>query len=118
MEKDFRPMLAAAVKEAAGLPWPLVATPKLDGIRCLVRGGQALTRSLKLVPNQWVDRIQSLGIPQPRCQRPAAGGRGTVIGRLGPEFRVAGGPGVSGSWWSTAGIAVAGSSGLNGWPLR
>jgi DNA ligase-1 len=45
------PMLAAAV--TAPLRFPLLATPKLDGIRCLVIDGQALTRSLRPLPNDF-----------------------------------------------------------------
>lgn len=49
----FKPMLASdAVFEQ--LCYPLWASPKLDGVRAHVRGGQLLTRTLKLVPNKHV----------------------------------------------------------------
>lgn len=47
---DFEPMLASAAKPEA-LAFPLMASPKLDGIRCCVVEGRALTRKLKPVPN-------------------------------------------------------------------
>lgn len=51
----FKPMLAADCKgDLSKLRFPLVASPKIDGIRCVIRGGKALTRSLKPVPNRWV----------------------------------------------------------------
>lgn len=54
---SFRPMLAAAVDDAAALRFPLLASPKFDGIRCVIRGGAALTRRLKSVPNRYVQTV-------------------------------------------------------------
>jgi len=52
-EKTFKPMLACSeLPDFETLRYPLVASPKLDGIRCVVRDGLALTRSLKPVPNK------------------------------------------------------------------
>lgn len=53
----FRPLLAAEVKQGDEhkLVFPVLASPKLDGIRVLVRDGVARMRSLKPVPNK---RIQ------------------------------------------------------------
>lgn len=51
--KPFRPMLAAAVEDIEALVYPLIATPKIDGIRCVLRGG-VLARSGKLIPNVYV----------------------------------------------------------------
>jgi len=53
---DFKPMLAATVKDPAALTFPLLASPKLDGVRALVRGGVVLSRNLKPIPNQHVQR--------------------------------------------------------------
>lgn len=47
----FKPMLAAKANPAK-LKFPLYVQPKLDGIRCCIVGGKALTRSLKEVPNR------------------------------------------------------------------
>lgn len=50
----FKPMLAADYEEAS-LRFPYYASPKLDGIRCLVVDGKARTRSMKPFPNDYVD---------------------------------------------------------------
>jgi DNA ligase-1 len=46
-----RPMLAEEVKDVNQLTWPMIASPKVDGIRCLNVGGHILARSFKLIPN-------------------------------------------------------------------
>lgn len=46
----FKPMLAAAV-ELESLKYPVYCTPKYDGIRCVIRDGVALSRTLKPIPN-------------------------------------------------------------------
>lgn len=52
MTKSFKPMLAPSdLPDFAMLRYPVVASPKLDGIRCVVHGGKALSRSLKPIPN-------------------------------------------------------------------
>lgn len=57
----FQPMLACTVKDVAKLQFPLIATPKLDGIRCTTLKVDAMLgkchpvcRSLKPVPNEHV----------------------------------------------------------------
>lgn len=54
----FRPLLAAEVKEGDEhkLVFPLLASPKLDGIRVLVKEGVAYTRSMKPVRNKRVQK--------------------------------------------------------------
>jgi DNA ligase-1 len=47
-------MLAARLRDLSQLRYPCLATPKLDGIRCVIHGGQVLTRAFKLVPNEYV----------------------------------------------------------------
>lgn len=58
----FRPILAASVKDPAALRYPLIASPKLDGIRCLTTVHGAVSRSLKEIPNnhiRWIlDRLR------------------------------------------------------------
>jgi len=49
-----KPMLAEKVEDYKTLRFPLIATPKLDGIRCLMIGGRALTRSFKGIPNNYI----------------------------------------------------------------
>lgn len=39
------------------LTFPLLATPKLDGIRCLVINGKAVTRTFKPIPNHHIRRL-------------------------------------------------------------
>lgn len=60
-----RPMLAAKIgpDEIDRLKFPLLATPKLDGIRCLVLGGRALSRKLKLIPNLHIQAQISRYLP-------------------------------------------------------
>lgn len=57
--KDFKPMLA--VEAPAKLVFPLYASPKLDGVRCVIGGAQALSRTLKPIPNRFVQHY--LGNP-------------------------------------------------------
>jgi DNA ligase-1 len=49
-----KPMLAATLDDADALKYPVLATPKLDGIRCLVVGGRALSRAFKPIANAHV----------------------------------------------------------------
>lgn len=60
----FRPLLAGTTDDANIhlLRFPLLASPKLDGIRVLVVDGVAVTRSLKPVKNRYVQKL--LGRPQ------------------------------------------------------
>lgn len=46
-----RPMLAAAYRDGAHLSFPLLATPKIDGVRALIVNGRLVSRSFKLIPN-------------------------------------------------------------------
>lgn len=50
----FRPMLGVLFEEQR-LRFPYYASPKLDGLRCLVVEGQARTRSMRPFPNRYVD---------------------------------------------------------------
>lgn len=49
----FKPMLATDA-ELDKLRFPLLASPKLDGIRAVVRDGVVYSRSNKPIPNKWV----------------------------------------------------------------
>lgn len=51
----MKPMLAAPA--GAELPFPLLLSPKLDGIRCLIVDGVAVGRSLKPLPNRHVQQL-------------------------------------------------------------
>lgn len=52
----MKPMLAAAT-DGTNLRYPLLASPKLDGVRCLVIDNVAMSRSLKPIPNKHVQRL-------------------------------------------------------------
>lgn len=47
---SFKPMLAADA-DLESLVFPVIASPKLDGIRALIKDGLVLSRSLKPIPN-------------------------------------------------------------------
>lgn len=54
---NFKPMLAGKVKDTAKLRYPLVASPKLDGIRAVNPNGDTLlSRTLKAIPNFHVQK--------------------------------------------------------------
>lgn len=53
MSTIFKPMLATDA-DLDKLRFPLLASPKLDGIRAVVRGGVVYSRSNKPIPNRWV----------------------------------------------------------------
>lgn len=59
MNDKFKPILAAAVDKETfhKINFPVLVSPKLDGIRVLIRNTQAVTRSLKPVRNKQVQRI-------------------------------------------------------------
>jgi len=50
----MKPMLAATVLDVEALRFPLLASPKLDGVRALVINGVVMSRSMKPIPNNYV----------------------------------------------------------------
>ena len=58
-----KPMLAGKCERIEALRFPLLATPKLDGIRCLKINGQALTRSFKPVSNRYIRQWIEANLP-------------------------------------------------------
>lgn len=46
-----RPLLAVAATDIEQLMYPIFVTPKIDGIRCLIVDGKAVTRNFKPQPN-------------------------------------------------------------------
>ena len=59
----FKPMLAGkAPADLSKLRYPVLASPKLDGIRCHIHMGEAKSRSMKLIPNASVRRALE-GLP-------------------------------------------------------
>jgi len=57
----FKPMLAVNA-DLTKIPYPVYASPKIDGIRCSVVGGKALSRTLKNIPNKAI--FEYLSDPQ------------------------------------------------------
>jgi len=61
-----RPMLAGTIEEAkhlSQLAWPMLASPKLDGIRCLIHPQLGpVTRTFKPIPNRFIhNALVSMG---------------------------------------------------------
>lgn len=60
----MKPMLAGKVEDIHKLRYPLVASPKLDGIRCLIVDGKPVSRKLKEIPNHYIFRtLTALKLP-------------------------------------------------------
>lgn len=58
--KDFEPMLAhRKTPDTSKLTYPLYASPKLDGIRCTVRSGKAISRTKKPIANDYIRGLLS-----------------------------------------------------------
>lgn len=49
-----QPMLAAKKPVLENIKFPVLATPKIDGIRCLKLNGKAISRSFKPIPNHHI----------------------------------------------------------------
>jgi DNA ligase-1 len=47
----FKPMLASDCGGIENVRFPVIASPKLDGVRALVIDGALMSRSLKPIPN-------------------------------------------------------------------
>lgn len=54
-----KPMLAETCEVMADLKFPVLASPKLDGIRCLVVNGKILSRTFKDIPNAYIQKIMT-----------------------------------------------------------
>lgn len=53
---NLRPMLAATLEDLKQVRFPIVVSPKLDGIRCLIHNGVAVSRNLKPIRNLMVQQ--------------------------------------------------------------
>lgn len=58
-----RPLLAATLDDVSNLSFPVLATPKLDGIRVLKIDGKAVTRKFKPVPNKHIRTLLEKHLP-------------------------------------------------------
>ena len=56
-------MLAETCDDLNAIEFPVLCTPKLDGIRCLKQGGQALTRSFKPIRNTFAREWLEANVP-------------------------------------------------------
>jgi len=52
----MKPMLAAKA-DLDKLKYPVLGSPKLDGIRCLIVNGEPVSRRLKPIPNEYIGRV-------------------------------------------------------------
>ena len=51
----LEPMLAPNdIPELKDIKWPMFGSKKMDGMRCVIKEGKLLARSMKPVPNQHV----------------------------------------------------------------
>lgn len=58
-----KPLLAGnAPEDLSTIAYPVIASPKLDGIRCLIRNGEAVSRTFKPIPNRYI-REKLAGLP-------------------------------------------------------
>ena len=53
----MKPMLAGKLEDPNKLNFPVLASPKLDGVRCLVINGQAVSRNMKPIPNAAISEM-------------------------------------------------------------
>ena len=58
-----RPLLAATLEDVSTLKFPVLATPKLDGIRVLKVNGKAVTRKFKPIPNTYIRELLEKHLP-------------------------------------------------------
>ena len=58
-----KPMLAGKIEDTAKLQYPVIASPKIDGIRCLKLDGRVLARSLKPIPNEFIRKTLEKILP-------------------------------------------------------
>ena len=59
MNPAFKPMLATQVDNLQDIKYPVYASTKLDGIRCTIFNGVALSRSLKPIRNKQIQQWAS-----------------------------------------------------------
>jgi DNA ligase-1 len=50
----FKPMLACNITNLDSIKFPIFCSPKIDGIRCLIIDGKVLSRTLKPIPNKYI----------------------------------------------------------------
>lgn len=58
-----KPMLSGSLEDASKLKFPVLASPKLDGIRCLMINGKCLSRTFKNIPNHFIRNWMEANVP-------------------------------------------------------
>ena len=58
-----KPMLATKCTNKSKIQFPVLATPKLDGIRCLKINGRAISRTFKPIPNPYIRGMIEQNLP-------------------------------------------------------
>ena len=56
----LKPMLAGTCEDITKLNYPVIASPKLDGIRCTIQDGVVLSRNLKPIPSVLIQNMFGL----------------------------------------------------------
>src|ERR1035438_6738093 len=54
-----KPMLSGTMEEITKVKFPVLATPKLDGIRCLRIGGRTVSRKFLDIPNGHIQKMMA-----------------------------------------------------------
>lgn len=63
MDLISRPMLSATCKDTSKLDFPVLASTKLDGIRCILLSQGPVSRTLKPIPNRYIrNELQAMGL--------------------------------------------------------
>lgn len=53
----MKPLLAAAPETLTTIKYPVLASPKYDGIRCLIIDGEPMSRKLLAIPNRHIRKV-------------------------------------------------------------
>lgn len=68
MEQITKPMLSGKfddfAKESLSLTYPLLGTPKMDGIRALMVNGKLVSRTFKSIPNDYIRKMLEADLPE------------------------------------------------------
>lgn len=60
----MKPMKAVAVTDLSVVRYPVLVTPKIDGIRCILKDGVAYSATMKRIPNQYIqDKLATIKTP-------------------------------------------------------
>jgi len=59
----FKPMRSCAPSDKYALRFPILASKKLDGIRCVIHEGKAITKSGKPIPNKFIRDWLEASVP-------------------------------------------------------